>query len=463
MIELGIVDLSADGRRRLANLIERWSWKAPDSRVSTPKFSLHPLSPEEVRFHGSLDVCVIGPELVGCDPAFVANLREQMPNKVLICVLDSRTYSFSLVEQLGRLGVDDVLVDSASADEFFRRILLLQRRVQSKKRGRLAVVDSARGGVGKTFITASLAEGWFAKGERVCVVDCDVASQDLTRFLQVRPFVNEGLKLLVEQQRVVTAETVSECVRSVWLDEPRFVCVAPISGGDEALLSSANAQRGFVAVIEALLLQYDRIVLDTSGLVSSSKNVVFQICDDLFFVANRDASAAFANRQALSLIAGFLRPDANLTTVLNDNGVGSAPLGLLKEQVVVIAGRAINYLTVPRSTQAAAWVCSGFTPYRALKRAIDPGLSIAKGESRLRGANEARNLVSGAIGAAYLLIATIFKLLGVRLSALTRSRRRSASNEPWGSQPSLATNRFLSIGAAIPEEGALISKPVLLG
>ena len=141
MIELGIVDLSADGRRRLSSLIERWSWKAPDSRVSVPRLSQHLLSPEEVRFHGSLDVIVVGPELVGCDAAFVNNLRQQIPDKILLCVLDSRTYSFGLVEQLGRLGVDDVLVDTATSDEFFRRILLLQRRVQNKKRGRLAVVD----------------------------------------------------------------------------------------------------------------------------------------------------------------------------------------------------------------------------------------------------------------------------------------------------------------------------------
>jgi hypothetical protein len=146
--------------------------------------------------------------------------------------------------------------------------------------------------------------------------------------------------------------------------------------------------------------------------------------------------------------------------VLNDNGVGSAPISLLKEQVVVIAGRAINYLTVPRSAEASAWVCSGYTPYRALKRAINPGLLSAKGENRLRADNQALNLVKRAIAAAIFMISAISKLLGVRLGARPK---RSASYEPWGSQPSLATNPLLSLGAALPEEGALISKPVLLG
>jgi len=458
MIELGIVDLSADGRRRLSALIERWSWKAPDSRVSVPRLSLHLLSPEEVRFHGSLDVCVIGPELVGCDAAFVNNLRQQIPDKILLCVLDSRTYSFGLVEQLGRLGVDDVLVDTATSDEFFRRILLLQRRVQNKKRGRLAVVDSARGGVGRTFLTAAIAEGWFNKGQKVCVVDCDVLSQDLTRFLQVRPHVNEALRLLVDQQRVVTSETVTECVRQVWLDEPRFACVAPAAGGDEALFSSSHVQRGLIAVIEALLLQYDRVVVDTSGLVSAARNALFQVCDDLFFVVNRDASAAYANRQALSLIAGFLRPDAKLTTLLNDNGVGSASISLLKDQVVVIAGRPMAYLTVPRSAQAAAWVCSGYTPYRFLRRSLQPILTAVDG-----GASKASTIAAEG-GAVVAWVSALVKRLSLAVGLRWGKKgRESASQEPWGAQPTLASNPLLSIGHAIPDDGALVSKPVLLG
>ncbi len=458
MIELGIVDLSADGRRRLSALVERWSWKTPDSRVSVPRLSLQLLSPEEVRFHGALDVCIVGPEVVGCDAAFVNNLRQQIPDKILLCVLDSRTYSFGLVEQLGRLGVDDVLMDTATSDEFFRRILLLQRRVQNKKRGRLAVVDSARGGVGRTFLTAAIAEGWFHKGQKVCVVDCDVVSQDLTRFLQVRPYVNESLRLLVDQQRVVTSETVAECVRTIWLNEPRFACVAPAAGGDETLFATPHVQRGLVAVLEALLLQYDRVVVDTSGLISPARNALFQFCDDLFFVVNRDASAAYANRQALSLIAGFLRPDATLTTLLNDNGVGSAALGLLRDQVVVIAGRSMAYVTVPRSAQAAAWVCSGYTPYRFLRRSLQSVLTPVE-----QGRPKALSLLRfGALLVGWLSI--FVKCLSHVFGWPRGNRsRESASREPWGVQPTLVSSPLLSIGYAIPEDGELVSRPVLLG
>lgn len=457
MIELGLVDLSADGRRRLSSLVERWSWASPDSRVSVPRFSLHLLSPEEVRFHGSLDVCIIGPELVGCDAAYVNNLRQQLPEKIIICVLDTRTYSFGLVEQLGRLGVDDVLVDSATSDEFFRRILLLQRRVKTKRRGRLTVVDAARGGVGRTFVAAAVAEGWFNKGSKVCVVDCDVMSQDLTRFLQVRPYLNEPLRLLIDQQRVVTSETVSECVRNVWMDEPKFVCMAPPAGGDESLYASAHSQRGLIAVLEALLTQYERVIVDTSGLVSGVRNALFQVSDEVLFVINRDASGAYANRQTLSLIAGFMRPEARLATVINDTGVGSASSGLLRDEVVVISGRPMSYITLPRHDRAASWMCSGYTPYRFLSRYLQS--IYVKPE----GAVGSRSLARRAVGWLTVVVGEAAKrfmtALGERWG---RKNRPSASQHAWGKEVALPTSPLLGMEFQTPEEGMLVSKPILL-
>jgi MinD-like ATPase involved in chromosome partitioning or flagellar assembly len=457
MIELGLVDLSADGRRRLSALVERWAWSRPEGRVSVPRLSLQPLSPEEVRFNGGIDVCVVGPELIDCDAAFINTIRQQLPEKIIICVLDARTYSFGLVEQLGRFGVDDVLVDSASSDEFFRRLLLLQRRLQKRKKGKLIVVDAARGGVGRTFLTAALGEGWFLQGQRVCVVDCDVVSQDLTRFLQVRPHVNENVRMLIDQQRVVTMDTVSECVRPVWVDEPRFGCVAPPAGGDESLFASQRAHRGTLSLLEALLVQYDRVIVDTSGLVSAARNALFQSCDELFFVVNRDASAAFANRQALSLISGFMQPDATLTTVINDNGVGSASPLLLKNQVVVIAGRPMAYLVVPRCAKAMAWMCSGYTPYRFLRRHLKGALCSPDNKVR-----ETRVSVS----AARVVWAKVRDAVSPLVQGLwdwwRTSKKPGADKESFGAQARLEAPAILSLSHEIHDQSGLVSKPVLL-
>ncbi len=371
MIEVGVVDLSAEGRRKLAALVERWAWVNPDSKnLSLPRLSTRLLSPEEVRFHGSLDVCLIGPELVACDAAYVATLRKQLSKQILICVLDSRSYSFGMVEQLGRLEVDDILMDTASSDEFFRRLVLLTRRVARRKEGKLVVVDSARGGVGCTFVAAGLAESHFIQGRSVCVVDGDVVSQDLTRFLQSKPFVNEPLKILLDQQRVQTLETVRECVFQVWADEARFVCMPPPAACDQALLSTPIALRTFIGVLESLSSMFDVVIIDASALVSSVKQALCQVAETVVFVANRDPAGAYANRHALSVIGGCLRREGSISVVLNDTGRAGAPLATLKNEVLVAGDRNVNVVPFPYSAKAGRWACSGSTPARPLRRAF---------------------------------------------------------------------------------------------
>lgn len=451
MIELGIIDLSADARRQIASLIEKWTWVSPDSRVSLPRVSVNLLSPEEIRFNGSLDVCVIGPELIGSDAAFIQTIRQQLPGKLILCILSQQIYSFGLVEQLGRLGVDDVLMDTATPDEFFRRLVLLQRRLSHKKKGRLVVVGAARGGVGVTFVAASIAEGYLSKNKKTCVVDCDVTSQDLTRFLQVRPHVSEVLRLLVDQQRVVTAETVSECAQTVWSDEPNIVCVPPPAGHDELALSTPRAARAFVAVLETLQLQHDVVVVDVASLPTLAASALYQVADEVVFVANRDPAGAFAHRQAMLHISGYLRPDATLTAVVNDNSLVSASLGIIRNEALAVPGRVVNEVVIPRSPKAGRWPCSGCTPYQFLSRNFDQLLDETVGESPSTTPSQ-RTWFASMVAKARAL-REVFRL-GKRKGPVV------ATSEPPRPQPVVFPE--LGYHGGTLEEGTLVSKPVLL-
>jgi MinD-like ATPase involved in chromosome partitioning or flagellar assembly len=372
MIELAVVDLSAEGRRKLAALIERWTWIGPEQRVSLPRVSINLIAPEEIRYHGSIDVCVVGPELLDCDASYISTIRPYLQGKILLCVLDAASCSFGRIEQLGRLGVDDVLLNTASPDEFIRRLLLLRRRVGAKKRGRLVFVTSARGGVGVTFTAAALGDGLASQGQRVCLVDCDVSSQDITRFLQVRPFINEPLKLLIDQQRVVTVETITECIRPVWNEkDSRLFCAPPPVGADASLFASAQASRALAAVLDALALQFDQVVVDASSLLPTTQQAVMGMADEVVFVLNRDPSGAYANRQALALLAGGIPLEAKFRVVINNPGGACAPLALLTSEVVCVPGREIVITTIPYSRKASQWACSGRTPYSDLRRAYE--------------------------------------------------------------------------------------------
>lgn len=455
MIELGIIDLSADGRRHIASLIEKWTWVSPDSRVTVPRVSVHLLSPEEIRFNGSLDVCIIGPELIGCDAAFIHTIRQQLPGKLIVCILSQQIYSFGLVEQLGRLGVDDVLMDSATSDEFFRRLVLLQRRLNHKNKGRLLVVGAARGGVGTTFVAAGLAEGYLSKGRKVCVVDCDVISQDLTRFLQVRPHVSESLRLLIDQQRVVTSETVAECAQPVWSDEPHIVCVPPAAGQDESIFASPRAARAFCAVLEVLQTQHDVVVVDTGSLPAVAISALYQVADEAVFVANRDPAGAFAHRQALRMISGYVRPDAKISTVINDNSLVIASLAVVRDEALALPGREVNEVVVPRMPKAGRWPCSGATPYQFLSRCFDSLLVEPDDDAACAASDTARST------------GTWFAAAAAKASVFVAKFRLGKKRGPVQEMPDAPTPKpvsFAEIGyeCGAIDEGALVSKAVLI-
>jgi MinD-like ATPase involved in chromosome partitioning or flagellar assembly len=457
MIELGVIDLSAEGRRRVAALIEKWSWVSPDSRAAVPHCSVSLLSPEEVRFNGSFDVYVVGPDLIGCDAAFLATIRRQIPNKILLCVLDARTYSFSVIEQLGRLGVDDVLMESATSDEFFRRLILLERRMRSKSRGVLSVVSGARGGVGVTFVAAAMVESLASKGRKVCVVDCDILSQDLTRSLKVSPHVSEGLRLFLDQQRVVTSESALECAQQIWSDEHACYCVPPPSSGDLTVYTTPKAARVIKSFLDALLLHFDDVIVDSSSLPATALNALYQGAERVVFVANRDPAGAFANRQALTVISGYLGPEATIAIVLNDNSVASASTSLLLREVLVAPGRDPRRILLPRSVRAARWPCSGSTPFKFLVRPFE-ALTSKPDAQVLHDSPEWK-------AALWRRLIGVFKLRA-QAGEIRSGRKRGASVDALeGSVSARGGERYpMLLGQAPPpvDEGQLVSKPMLV-
>ena len=53
--------------------------------------------------------------------------------------------SLSIVEQLARMGADDVLFSSINRDEFLRKIVLFARNTKSNSSSELIIVDSGKG------------------------------------------------------------------------------------------------------------------------------------------------------------------------------------------------------------------------------------------------------------------------------------------------------------------------------
>ena len=108
------------------------------------------------------------------------------------------------------------------------------------------------------------------------------------------------------------------------------MCVPPPAGSDDSVLVSPQASRAFIAVLETLTTLHDKVIVDASSLLAAARHSLYQAANEVVFVINRDPAGAFASRQALSVVAGYLRPESQLKVVLNDSGGVSASSTLFK-------------------------------------------------------------------------------------------------------------------------------------
>jgi hypothetical protein len=130
-------------------------------------------------------------------------------------------------------------------------------------------------------------------------------------------------------------------------------------------------------VLDALRLQFDEVVVDASALLRVTQQALVGIADNVIFVMNRDASGAYANRQALALLSGALALDSKPTVLINHTGSAAAPLEMLKREVVCVPGREIATIALPFSPKAARWPCSGRTAYYDLRRHLRPLVEVS--------------------------------------------------------------------------------------
>jgi len=380
MIQVGIVDLTAEYRKRLAMRVEGWI-HAEESNAFVPRLSCKSLAVEEVRFNPELDLCVVGPEILATDVAHIAGVKRSLPGVPLICVTDSRTQSLAVVEQLGRLGADDVLGENSNSSEFIRRIVLLTQRKRQDHGGKSVLVESAKGGAGVTSLVAGIGEAVVNHNLRACLVDLDLETQDLTRYLLAKPYINEALGLLLSQHRLPTSEIIKDCITQVWDDSEKLMCVAPPSTVSEQSYSNPSTIRSLLASKEALEGISDILIFDAAHSPESWRRALYQSVDLIVYVVGNDPGALHGAVQRLSIIRSLSGPKTKLILVenhLHQHGLSSRETrGWLEEAV---GGDEVrwNPQTILFERSIFQWPGSGRTPFSKSKKfasSIEPILT----------------------------------------------------------------------------------------
>lgn len=365
MLRIAIIELNAEGRGRLNDHIQDLINSEVREIELLPRISIIPALVDEIGLIGSPDIIIVGPGVIERDVSIIRNIREKAPSSSILAFLLSGMQTLALVEQVARMGADDTITEKSSPDELFRKIVLLSRRTPKKAGGKLVLVDSGKGGLGVTTIAAGLAETLLDCGKRVSLIDLDSDSQDLSRFLQTRPYVNEPLQLLLEQKRPATEEMVRQALVNVWADEYNLLCMPPAPDDDRANDARAMHARVWVSILELVETMSDVTIVDVGNARGPVLRTLYRVADVVVFVVSNDPASIFAAADKLVRARGWMSADSELFVVNNSpnpNGLSSAIL--MDELCAATKIKPESFIAdFGYDAAAAKWPASGSTPY----------------------------------------------------------------------------------------------------
>lgn len=378
MLGIVVVDLSATARSNIAEKISTLLAENSAEQVLLPQLNIKQLSRQELKFHSKPDICIIGDQLIARELCDVTEIRRTYPDVILLAFTTPQLENLFTIEQLARCGVDDTISSTINSAELRRKIILLCRKAGSKKSGKLLVVSGAKGGVGSSTIAAGIAEALIDQKQKVALIDLDFETQDLSRFLQVRPFINENLQLLFDQVRPVTQEFVEQCLIRVWHDEQLLYCMPPIAESEDLFDARASYVRILISLLEVLDSCYDYVIIDSAAARGVFLNALYRTADQVLLVINNDPAALYAALTKVNQVRAHLAPGAELLVVENGATRGGLSEKLLRQEFFRAAKIQSNQWLespVPFCRAAGRWPGSGSTCYsqggRSLKMAFN--------------------------------------------------------------------------------------------
>lgn len=377
MITIYIVDDSARARNALVDRVNVYLNTDAAKLDILPRITLRPLSVQELKFHAAPDLCIVGRELLNRDLPELAKLRKLIPSTSIIAELDDTVPSFSKVEQLARMGADDTISTDTSTQEFIRKLILLCRRSKKESQSKLILVDSGKGGVGTTSVVAGLGEALFEQNNNVILVDFDFETQDLSRFLQARPFINENLQLLFDKDRVINTEYVEQCLTPVWQSDVTLRCMSPIAESDLLYSSEGDYPRILLSIFEVLDALADCIVVDLGSTRGQMLKTLYRIADKVVMLVDNDPATLYATASHLNKVRGLLSPACTVTMLENASPRNGLPGSFFRKelsQACELDSGSWAETSIPFCRHATRWPGSGFTINSMGKSAVKKAL-----------------------------------------------------------------------------------------
>ncbi len=364
MFKIVVLDRSAESRNRIVERISEILAEGVQEFHFIPRVSLKPLTLEELKFNGTPDVCIVGSEIVEEDITELGRIRKLVPDAALLVKLPASFSSLTSVEQLARMGVDDFITEELSSRAFLQRIILLSQKKPTPHHGKLVLVSGGKGGVGVTSVAAGIAETLINNGKKVVLVDLDFETQDLSRFLQARPFLNENLQLLIDQSFSITEESVRDCLVQIWGDEPNLLVMPPFPEGRNIYENINKVVRVLLAVFEQLDSMCDCVVVDSGAATGPLLEMLYRIADRVVYPVTNDPAALYASVDRVSKMKLVMGETATFSIVENELSTCGLTGAVVREEFNRASAMTADQWApeaIPFCKRGARWPGSGAT------------------------------------------------------------------------------------------------------
>lgn len=248
------------------------------------------------------------PEMDGLKATEQISMSMPQVATIIVSIQGDQQY----MKEAMRAGAWDYLVKPVTADDLgqsIRKVYRLHRqRFEARQKppvvrsvaqgGRLVVVCSPKGGVGKTVLATNLGMA-LSQGRygMVAVVDLDLQFGDLGLMLNLDNKRNMGS--MVSEEENIDSELVDSCLI------PHFsglrVLLGPSAPQDAELITFEHVKR----VLALIRQKYDWVVVDTPPGLSEMTLDVLGIADYIILVVTPDIATVKSVRSCLALLEAF--------------------------------------------------------------------------------------------------------------------------------------------------------------
>lgn len=332
MLHIAAIEIHAAGRHELVRRLNALVEAAGSSPHLIPPISIRPVAPEEAAFVHAPEVVIAGPILCEESPDSLRRFRSLFPDAYLIGMLNEHSDQLGRAEALASRGVNELMSVSITAVQFLQRIIVLNRSLASSRRGKLILIDGAKGGVGATSIAAGVGEMLATLGHRTALVDLDSDTQDLSRFLGARPYLNDTLQLILNQQSPLTKENMAQALVQVGDEASPFSIVPPVMTPYATLSPMTPSGKSFLAFLQMVDSEYDYTIVDLAHAGPDLRLSLIRGADKVVIVVNGAPSTLHGAAQKIVAMKS-IHGDFSRLHLIENASTHSLPSSLLRSEI----------------------------------------------------------------------------------------------------------------------------------